>query len=238
MPTCAGVRCPRVTPTCRPRRTPRAQRRRASRNCAARPRARGRCERGVTSVSALDMGMRLRVRLTNGGTLRILKRRDPPISSGGSLHFITTGHKGDVLPWLPRSSSPLSSASSAPASPPRAPDAAAVLGIILACYLMIVLDISVIIAALPKIHRALHFSPTGLSWVQNAYTLTFGGLLLLGARAGDILGRRRMLVDRHRPVHAASWRAGWRRRRPGCSAHARCRASAPRSRRPPRSRCS
>jgi len=75
-----------------------------------------------------------------------------------------------------------------------APNATAVLAIILACYLMIVLDISVIIAALPKIHRALHFSPTGLSWVQSAYTLTFGGLLLLGARAGDILGRRRMLV--------------------------------------------
>jgi EmrB/QacA subfamily drug resistance transporter len=78
--------------------------------------------------------------------------------------------------------------------PAGAPNAAAVLAIILACYLMIVLDISVIIAALPKIHRALHFSPTGLSWVQNAYTLTFGGLLLLGARAGDLLGRRRMLV--------------------------------------------
>jgi EmrB/QacA subfamily drug resistance transporter len=69
-----------------------------------------------------------------------------------------------------------------------------VLAIILASYLMLVLDISVIITALPKIHRALDFSPTGLSWVQNAYTLTFGGLLLLGARAGDILGRRRMFV--------------------------------------------
>jgi EmrB/QacA subfamily drug resistance transporter len=78
--------------------------------------------------------------------------------------------------------------------PSGAPNAAAVLAIILACYLMIVLDISVIIAALPKIHRALDFSPTSLSWVQNAYALTFGGLLLLGARAGDILGRRRMLV--------------------------------------------
>jgi EmrB/QacA subfamily drug resistance transporter len=75
-----------------------------------------------------------------------------------------------------------------------APNPTAVLAIILACYLMIVLDVSVIIAALPKIHRALDFSPTSLSWVQNAYTLTFGGLLLLGARAGDILGRRRMLV--------------------------------------------
>ncbi|HET6174080.1 MAG TPA: MFS transporter [Gaiellales bacterium] len=75
-----------------------------------------------------------------------------------------------------------------------APNPAAVLGLILVCYLMIVLDISVIIAALPKIHSTLNFSPTSLSWVQNAYTLTFGGLLLLGARAGDILGRRRMLV--------------------------------------------
>jgi EmrB/QacA subfamily drug resistance transporter len=69
-----------------------------------------------------------------------------------------------------------------------------VLGIILATYLMIVLDVTVIITALPDIHRALHFSSTGLSWVQNAYTLAFGGLLLLGARAGDILGWRRAFV--------------------------------------------
>jgi EmrB/QacA subfamily drug resistance transporter len=60
------------------------------------------------------------------------------------------------------------------------------LAIILGCYLMIILDISVVITALPSIH--------GLSWVQNAYTLTFGGLLLLGARAGDILGRRRVFI--------------------------------------------
>ncbi len=68
------------------------------------------------------------------------------------------------------------------------------LAIILASYLMIVLDVSIVITALPKIHHTLGFSATGLSWVQNAYTLTFGGLLLLGARAGDILGRRRMFV--------------------------------------------
>ncbi len=68
------------------------------------------------------------------------------------------------------------------------------LAIILGCYLMIILDISVVITALPSIHEDLGFSPTGLSWVQNAYTLTFGGLLLLGARAGDILGRRRVFV--------------------------------------------
>ncbi|MGH9017745.1 MAG: MFS transporter, partial [Acidimicrobiales bacterium] len=69
-----------------------------------------------------------------------------------------------------------------------------VLGLILATYLMIILDATIVITALPRIHQALGFSSTGLSWVQNAYTLTFGGLLLLGARAGDILGRRRVFV--------------------------------------------
>src|SRR5690242_5731393 len=59
---------------------------------------------------------------------------------------------------------------------------------------MIILDVSIVITALPKIHSALHFSPTNLSWVQNAYTLTFGGLMLLGARAGDLLGRRRTFM--------------------------------------------
>ena len=68
------------------------------------------------------------------------------------------------------------------------------LAIILGCYLMIILDISVVITALPSIHDDLGLSTTGLSWVQNAYTLTFGGLLLLGARAGDILGRRRVFI--------------------------------------------
>jgi len=71
---------------------------------------------------------------------------------------------------------------------------AAVLAIIVASYLMIVIDISIVITGLPKIQAGLHLSAAGLSWVQNAYTLTFGGLLLLGARAGDILGRRRMFI--------------------------------------------
>jgi EmrB/QacA subfamily drug resistance transporter len=69
-----------------------------------------------------------------------------------------------------------------------------VLAIVLVSYLMIVLDISIVITGLPKIRADLGFSRTGLSWVQNAYTLVFGGLLLLGARGGDILGRRRMFV--------------------------------------------
>ena len=69
-----------------------------------------------------------------------------------------------------------------------------ILGLILACYLMIVVDVSVVITALPDIRTALGFSAADLSWVQNAYTLSFGGLLLLGARAGDVFGRRRAFV--------------------------------------------
>ena len=65
-----------------------------------------------------------------------------------------------------------------------------VLTLILTCQLMVVLDATIVNIALPDIRTALHFSSTSLSWVINAYTLTFGGLLLLGARAGDILGRR------------------------------------------------
>jgi len=68
------------------------------------------------------------------------------------------------------------------------------LAVILGCYLMVVLDVSIIITALPQIHRTLDFSSSSLSWVQNAYALTFGGLLLLGARAGDILGRRQTFM--------------------------------------------
>ncbi|MZQ86976.1 MFS transporter [Paenibacillus sp. 5J-6] len=69
-----------------------------------------------------------------------------------------------------------------------------VLAIILACQLMIILDGSIVITSLPEIGRNLHLSATDLSWVQNAYSLTFGGLLLLGARAGDLLGRRRVFM--------------------------------------------
>jgi EmrB/QacA subfamily drug resistance transporter len=69
-----------------------------------------------------------------------------------------------------------------------------VLALILSCQLMVVLDATIVNIALPDIRTALHFSPASLSWVINAYTLSFGGLLLLGARAGDILGRRRTFL--------------------------------------------
>ncbi|MFF0478116.1 MFS transporter [Streptomyces sp. NPDC004284] len=66
--------------------------------------------------------------------------------------------------------------------------------VIASCQLMVVLDITIVNIALPHIQSALNFSTTSLSWVVNAYTLTFGGLLLLGGRAGDILGRRRVFI--------------------------------------------
>jgi MFS family permease len=68
------------------------------------------------------------------------------------------------------------------------------LTIIAASQLMVVLDATIVNIALPQMQQALGFSTTSLSWVLNAYTLTFGGLLLLGGRAGDILGRRRVFL--------------------------------------------
>ena len=69
------------------------------------------------------------------------------------------------------------------------------LTVIAASQLMVVLDATIVNIALPQVQQALGFSTTDLSWVLNAYTLTFGGLLLLGGRAGDILGRRRVFVS-------------------------------------------
>lgn len=73
---------------------------------------------------------------------------------------------------------------------PRQERRGLVLAVILIAQLMVVLDLSIVNVALPHMQTALGFSPTGLSWVLNAYSLTFGGLLLLGARCGDLIGRR------------------------------------------------
>jgi len=66
--------------------------------------------------------------------------------------------------------------------------------VIATAQLMVVLDATIVNVALPHIQNALGFSGSGLEWVVNAYALTFGGLLLLGGRAGDILGRRNMFI--------------------------------------------
>src|SRR5258708_12337896 len=59
---------------------------------------------------------------------------------------------------------------------------------------MVVLDATIVNVALPHIQTALGFSGTNLEWVVNAYALAFGGLLLLGGRSGDLLGRRRVFI--------------------------------------------
>jgi MFS family permease len=79
-------------------------------------------------------------------------------------------------------------------APQTAVHPAATLAIILVCYFMILLDNSVTFTALPSLKASLDLSAGQLSWVQDAYTLVFGGLLLLGARAGDLLGRRRVFI--------------------------------------------
>jgi EmrB/QacA subfamily drug resistance transporter len=68
------------------------------------------------------------------------------------------------------------------------------LALVCVAFFMTVLDVSIVNVALPSIGRSLNFSETGLQWVITAYAITFGGFLLLGGRAGDILGRKRMFL--------------------------------------------
>ncbi len=77
-------------------------------------------------------------------------------------------------------------------SPPRRLGLA--LAVIATAQLMVVLDATIVNVALPHIQTALGFSGTNLEWVVNAYALAFGGLLLLGGRSGDLLGRRRVFI--------------------------------------------
>ena len=77
---------------------------------------------------------------------------------------------------------------------PRAPRLGLGLVVIALAQLMVVLDVAVVNVALPSIQKAFHFDSTNLEWVVNAYSIAFGGLLLLGGRMGDLYGRRRMFV--------------------------------------------
>ena len=61
-------------------------------------------------------------------------------------------------------------------------------------FFMTITDLTIVNVSLPTIGRDLHFSATGLQWVVTAYALTFGGFMLLGGRAADLLGRRRILM--------------------------------------------
>ena len=69
-----------------------------------------------------------------------------------------------------------------------------VLVIVCVAQFMVVLDATIVNVALPSIQQALHFSPSSLQWIVNAYTLVFGGFLLLGGRAADLFGRQLLFV--------------------------------------------
>src|SRR6218665_2366058 len=79
-----------------------------------------------------------------------------------------------------------------------------ILAVVLVSYFMILLDNSIVFTGLARMREDLSFSTSGLSWVQNAYALVFGGLLLLAARAGDIVGRRRLFM-----IGLAIFSIGW-----------------------------
>src|ERR1700761_4627570 len=70
------------------------------------------------------------------------------------------------------------------------------LALVVVCFgqFMVVLDATIVNVALPAIQNELGFSDTSLAWVVNAYTLFFGGFLLLGGRAADLLGRRSLFI--------------------------------------------
>jgi EmrB/QacA subfamily drug resistance transporter len=78
--------------------------------------------------------------------------------------------------------------------PPSGSAGPLALVVILAGQLMILLDTTIVNIAIPKIQAGLGFSATGVAWVFSAYTLAFGGLLLLAGRSGDVFGRRRVLL--------------------------------------------
>jgi EmrB/QacA subfamily drug resistance transporter len=81
-------------------------------------------------------------------------------------------------------------------SPPNANERSRWIALVVLCAgaLMIILDMTIVNVALPSIQRDLHFTQSNLAWVVNAYLITFGGLLLLAGRLGDLVGRRRLFL--------------------------------------------
>src|SRR5919198_3328376 len=123
--------------------------------------------------------------LTIGGSLRIFPEASSG-SFGGALHFSPSR--------TPRQGSPMDLAS---APLPRMPaDRRRWAALIVVCLaqLMIVLDVTIVNVALPSIQQDLHFSQANLTWVVNAFLVTFGSLLLLAGRLGDLAGRKRVFL--------------------------------------------
>src|SRR5215469_3815199 len=133
---------------------------------------------------------------------RALQHEHPRHRDDQQRPALNTDCTEGVTLTMPAKSSSLAqpgSTTAAGGSPPTAAGSAPrhlglALVVIAAAQLMVVLDATIVNVALPHIQSALGFSGSGLEWVVNAYALTFGGLLLLGGRAGDILGRRRVFI--------------------------------------------
>ena len=76
----------------------------------------------------------------------------------------------------------------------KSPSENGLLALLCTAQFVLTLDFSIVNVALPTIQHQLHFTPANLQWIVTGYALTFGSLLLLGGRAGDLFGRRRLLV--------------------------------------------
>jgi EmrB/QacA subfamily drug resistance transporter len=105
----------------------------------------------------------------------------------------TTAGPGPADTGGQRAPGPAAPAPRSAAGAPRHRDGL-VLAIACVAQFMVVLDVSIVTVALPSIGRDLHYTPSGLQWVVNAYVLTFAGFLLLGGRAADLFGRRRVYL--------------------------------------------
>jgi MFS family permease len=87
------------------------------------------------------------------------------------------------------------------------------LAVLVAAQFMVVLDIAIVNVALPTIKTDLHFTQEGLQWVVTAYSILFGGVLLLGGRTADLLGRRRLFMAGFSPSARSSTASPGRRAR-------------------------
>src|SRR3954465_719650 len=130
-------------------------------------------------------------------TFRVAKRRQPPYSSGGTLQLFTEAPS--ILAGTPARDKrevilQLASASAPAHSPSDERRRWATLIVVCFAQLMIVLDVTIVNVALPSIQHDLGFSQAGLTWVVNAFLVTFGSLLLLAGRLGDLVGRRRVFL--------------------------------------------
>jgi len=104
----------------------------------------------------------------------------------------SSGHREPALTTPATTTAPATPTTNTTATPPRRQPLQ--LALILVAAFMVVLDFSIVNVALPSIERELHMPADAVQWIVTGYAISFGGLLILGGRAADLLGRRRMFV--------------------------------------------